>query len=168
MAGEKEYTGTIDLAHRSSTDDAEGDVTPVHVDVPPTLDQLRGALPAFVGHIQQIPPNFSALNIGGRRAYQIAREGGEVTLAAREVFIRDFTITRYEWPFVDVHVTCGKGTYIRSLARDLGAAVACGGMLTQLRRTRVGRFDIRNSRPLQELPQVLTQADLLPVPLDLS
>jgi tRNA pseudouridine55 synthase len=110
---------------------------------------------------------FSALNLGGRRAYQIAREGGTVELAAREVEIASIEIASFEWPRVRVRVVSGKGVYIRSLARDIGAALSCGGMLTALRRTRVGRFSLEGSVRVQDLPDHLTQDALLPIPDDL-
>lgn len=167
MEGEKEYDGEIDLAHRSNTDDAEGVVEAVEVGKVPTLEELRAASTRFVGRVLQVPPAFSALNIGGRRAYQIAREGGSVELAAREVDIASVEIGGYEWPRVRVKVVSGKGVYIRSLARDLGAAVGCGGMLTALRRTRVGRFSISQAVRVQDLPDMLTQEHLMPIPEDL-
>ena len=167
MAGEKVYEAEIDLAHRSNTDDAEGVVEPVPIHNIPSRDDILAVLPRFTGRVMQVPPMFSALNIGGRRAYQIAREGGTVELAAREVEIASVEIASFEWPRVRVRVVSGKGVYIRSLARDIGGALSCGGMLTALRRTRVGRFSIENSVRVQDLPDHLTQDALLPIPEDL-
>ncbi len=167
MAGEKEYVGEVDLAHRSNTDDAEGLVEAAEIRERPTREQVEEAASRFVGRISQVPPAFSALNIGGRRAYQIAREGGSVELAAREVDVKSVSVVSYEWPRVGLSVVCGKGVYIRSIARDLGAALGCGGMLTALRRTRVGRFGIAESVRVQDLPDQLGQEHLLPIPEDL-
>lgn len=164
MAGEKAYHATIDLAHTSTTDDAEGALTPVEPARRPTLAECEAASTRFVGAIMQRPPNFSALNIGGRRAYDIARGGGVVDLPPRPVTVHTLTITAYAWPTLSITMTCGKGTYVRSLARDLGSALGCGGMLTALRRTAVGRFPIDAARTLDELPDPLTQAGLLPIP----
>jgi tRNA pseudouridine55 synthase len=161
MADQKQYEATIDLSRHSTTDDAEGELTPANVERPPTLEEVRSAAAAFVGTILQRPPNFSAMSIGGKRAYDLAREGKPVELAARPVRVDDFTIRSYDWPLLEVSITCGKGTYIRSLARDLGAALKTGGMLTALRRTRSGEFTLDNARTLDQLPEQLTGDDLV-------
>jgi tRNA pseudouridine55 synthase len=167
MVGQKEYQATIDLSRHSTTDDAEGALTEATVSRVPTPDEVRRAVAGFVGVIQQRPPQFSAMSVGGRRAYDLARAGKQVELPARPVRVDSFEIRAYEWPRVEVTVVCGKGTYIRSLARDLGAALGTGGMLTALRRTRVGAFSVEHARQLGELPEPLGQADLLPIPADL-
>lgn len=164
MADQKQYEATIDLSHTSTTDDAEGQLTPADVSTIPTPDQLRAAAAAFVGTIQQRPPNFSAMSIGGQRAYDLARAGKPVELAPRPVRIDAFEVRSYAWPLAQVAVTCGKGTYIRSLARDLGQALHTGGMLTALRRTRSGEFSVEGARRLDQLPDTLTASDLLPLP----
>lgn len=163
MAGEKEYQAVIDLAHRSTTDDAEGELTRVDVPAPPSLGQLEAAAARFVGRIDQVPPAYSALHVGGQRAYDLARRGKAVELKARPVDIHALSVDSYAWPMLHVTVRCGKGTYIRSLARDLGAAVGAGGMLASLRRTRVGEFRIERARRLSDLPDILVQSDLAPV-----
>lgn len=164
MGDEKEYLATIDLAHRSTTDDAEGNITPVEVARVPTFEQLQTAAATMVGTIQQRPPAFSALHVGGRRAYDLARNGEDVQLPARPVVVREFTLGEYRFPLVDALVRCGKGTYIRSLARDLGLSIGAGGMLRSLRRTRVGTYAVDSACTLDALPQVLTQDELLPMP----
>jgi tRNA pseudouridine55 synthase len=165
MATQKSYEATIDLSQHSTTDDAEGDLTPATITQVPTLEDIQRAAATFVGTIQQRPPNFSAMSIGGKRAYDLAREGKPVPLAPRPVRIDAFTIHAYTWPLLEVAITCGKGTYIRSLARDLGVALNTGGMLTALRRTRSGEFKIENAKTLDQLPDQLTQSDLLPLPM---
>jgi tRNA pseudouridine55 synthase len=160
MVGEKEYEAVIDLAHNSTTDDAEGALTPV-AGPAPSEQAVRGTIRQFTGTIMQRPPQFSAMSVGGRRAYDLARAGQHVELAARPVEVHELSILHYKWPELAVRVRCGKGTYIRSLARDLGAALGVGGMLTALRRTRVGRFSLTEARTLESLPTPLTQADLL-------
>ncbi|MFZ4573220.1 MAG: tRNA pseudouridine(55) synthase TruB [Phycisphaerales bacterium] len=167
MAGEKVYEADIDLAHRSNTDDAEGLIEAVEIAAVPTLEALHAVLPRFIGKVMQVPPQYSALSVGGRRAYEIAREGGTVELAAREIEIRSIDVVAFEWPKLSVRVVCGKGVYIRSLARDLGAAVGCGGMLTALRRTRVGRFTLDGASRVQDLPDMLTEVALTPIPEEL-
>lgn len=161
MLGEKEYEAEIDLSRRSTTDDAEGDVEEVSPAVAaPSEAGVREALRMFVGEIMQRPPAFSALKVGGRRAYDLARAGKAVELAARPVVVHECRLDAYAWPIATVWVRCGKGTYIRSIARDLGGTLGGGGMLTALRRTRVGPWKIGMARRLDELPDVLTQADL--------
>jgi tRNA pseudouridine55 synthase len=165
MVGEKEYLATIDLSRRSTTDDAEGEITPIDVPTPPQERAMQDALAKFVGVIMQVPPSFSALHVGGRRAYDLAREGKVVELAARPVTVHTIALETYEWPFASVRIACGKGTYIRSIARDVGSSLGVGGMLTALRRTRVGEWHVRDATAMDALPPALTQQDLLPLPL---
>ncbi len=164
MADDKVYEAGIDLARRSNTDDAEGEIEEVAVFRAPTDAEVASVLAPFVGTIQQRPPAFSALHVGGRRAYDLAREGRPVDLPARPVRIDELRVLSYVFPSLSVRVTCGKGTYIRSLARDIGAALGTGGMLTALRRTRVGPYDLSMSRTPDSLPGQLSQTDLLPTP----
>lgn len=164
MAGEKEYLATIDLSARSTTDDAEGEVTPVAVAAAPLREDVVGVLARFVGTISQVPPAFSAIKVGGERAYRLARDGQTPVLAARPVVVHAIDLLDYSWPNAQVRVRCGKGTYIRSLARDIGTALATGGMLTALRRTRVGPWSVDAAHPLGALAEVMTQADLMPEP----
>ncbi len=166
MAGEKEYLATVDLSRTSDTDDEEGPTHPAIVTAPPTRDQLLAALATLTGTIQQRPPAFSAIKSGGRRAYDIARGGGEVDLPARPVTVHAIDLVDYTFPICTLRIRCGKGTYIRSMARDLGPLLKTGGMLTSLRRTRIGQWSIDHARTLGDLPQQLTQTDLLTVPPD--
>lgn len=170
MAGEKEYVATIDLSATSATDDAEGPVTPVEGFVAPTRGAVEAALPRFLGEIGQAPPAFSAVHIQGQRAYDLARQGkidsASTLLGLRSVRIDEIAVESYEAPVVVLRVRCGKGVYIRSLARDLGRALGVGGYLTGLRRTRVGRFGIAEARGMTDLPEVLTQAELMAIPAE--
>ncbi len=136
----KSYASRFRLGATSTSDDADGDVTETPNAPTPTRDQLDAALARFIGVIEQVPPAVSALRVGGRRAHDLVRKGREVALAARAVRVDAIRVNRFEWPFLDVEVDCGKGTYIRSIARDLGAALGCRGMVQTLRRTRVGPF----------------------------
>lgn len=163
MAGEKRYEARVDLSAFSTTDDREGERTEVAVEQPPTEDELRGALSEFVGDVMQRPPAFSAMKVGGRRAYALARKGQEVKLEPRPVTIHSIDLVSYCWPFVDLEIRSGKGVYIRSIARDLGTALGTGGSLASLRRTAVGRFNIDQAVRLEDLPEMLAQEDLLPV-----
>lgn len=164
MADRKEYFTTIDLSCFSSTDDAEGERTGVDVTTPPTRAAVDAAVATFVGVIQQRPPAFSAIKLDGRRAYDLARKGEHVELPARPVAIHALEVIAYQWPLLTLRVECGKGTYIRSLARDLGAAMGVGGMLTSLRRTAAGDFRVEQATALDQLPAMMTQADLTPIP----
>lgn len=164
MADEKVYEAEVDLSRRSNTDDAEGEIEEVGVLRAPTADEVSAVLARFVGTIQQRPPAFSALHVGGRRAYELAREGREVDLPARPVRIDEVRAAFYGYPVLRIRVRCGKGTYIRSLARDIGLALGTGGMLTGLRRTRVGRYEASDARTPESLPGELGQGDLMAAP----
>jgi len=111
------------------------------------------------------------MKIGGRRAYALARKAQDESqmpkLEPRPVRIDEIVIESFDWPILNLTVTCGKGTYIRSLARDIGEALGTGGMLHSLRRTRVGSFDIKDSITPDELPEEMVQDDLMPIPADL-
>jgi tRNA pseudouridine55 synthase len=117
----------------------------------PTRERLNLELTKFVGEIQQRPPAYSALWIAGRRAYDLARQGQSVDLKPRTVRIDALELIDYQPPDVQVRIDCGRGTYIRSIARDLGEALGTGGYLTALRRTRVGRFHIEQAVTLERL-----------------
>jgi tRNA pseudouridine55 synthase len=105
----------------------------------------------MIGTVMQRPPAYSAMKIGGRRAYKLARQGKPVELVARPVRIDGIQIVQYEWPLLRINVDCGRGTYIRAIARDLGEKLGVGGYLTQLRRTRVGDFRAENAVPVEKL-----------------
>lgn len=163
MAGEKRYTAEIDLSKRSSTDDKEGEITTMSFFRAPTREEVEKAVAGFVGQIQQRPPAHSAIWIEGERAYHMAREGRAPEMAARTVFVRSIDILEYAFPILRLDIRCGKGTYIRSMARDIGKALGVAGMLAGLRRTAVGEFTIERAVPLEMLPEKLTGADLIPV-----
>jgi len=151
LAGhDKTYTATIRLGQATVTDDAEGDVVSAAGAAGITLDAVVAALPAFTGVISQVPSSVSAIKVAGKRAYAVVRAGGEVDLKAREVTVSRFDVLTVREEQVDglpvldldVVIDCTSGTYIRALARDLGATLSCGGHLTALRRTRVGAFGL--------------------------
>jgi len=170
MVGQKVYETGIDLAHTSRTDDREGPIEPVECE-PVTRDRVEAVLPRFIGTVMQRPPAFSAMKIGGRRAYAIARKAEDQSqlpkLEPRPIRIDDIVIESFDWPMLNLTVMCGKGTYIRSLARDIGEALGTGGMLASLRRTRVGGFDIAGSVAPDDLPEKMVQDDLQPIPVEL-
>jgi tRNA pseudouridine55 synthase len=157
---EKEYAATIRLGQATETDDAEGEILPPEPGQVPaseiTAERLRTALASFTGEIRQVPPKISAIKVNGERAYRLTRSGAAPELAARTVTVSrlDLLACRPAGPGlldVDVTVTCSSGTYIRAIARDLGAELRTGGHLTALRRTRAGAYRIESARTLDEL-----------------
>jgi tRNA pseudouridine55 synthase len=142
QAQEKEYTGTFTLGQTTPSYDLETTPSPaVNIDHLTDDDILKSTLP-FIGRIQQIPPVHSAIRVGGKRAYEFARQGKALELNAREVTITEFEITKIEKPIVSFRVVCSKGTYIRSLAHDVGKQLAVGAHLSSLCRTRIGNFKL--------------------------
>lgn len=151
MGQPKQYLATIRLGATTPTDDLDSPTTPTPDAIMPSIDRLQAELAKFVGEIQQRPPAFSALWIAGRRAYDLAREGEKVELQPRTVRIDAVELVTYQPPDVQVRIDCGKGTYIRAIARDLGQVLGTGGYLTALRRTRVGRFHVDQAVTLERL-----------------
>jgi len=164
MDGTKLYRFTLRFGEARDTDDADGQITAA-TDVRPTDDRIRAALPAFTGDIMQVPPAFSAVKVAGERAYDMAREGRPAALAARPAHVDRFELLRRPDPDTAVlEAECGKGVYMRSLARDL--ALACGtlGHVAALRRLRVGPFTEAQAIPLDKL---LGSGDTAPASPDL-
>jgi tRNA pseudouridine55 synthase len=163
---EKEYAATIRLGQSSSTDDAEGQIVPVASAAGVTDDAVRAAMRRLTGKIAQAPSAVSAIKVAGERAYRRVRAGQDVQLPPRPVTVSRFdalAVRRHnELLDVDVEVTCSSGTYVRALARDLGAALQVGGHLVALRRTRVGPFELHAARTLDELAAL---DDPVPLPL---
>lgn len=139
MDGEKAYRFTVNWGVETTTDDTEGSPTRTS-DKRPTQDEIQALLPQFTGAILQVPPQFSAIKIDGERAYDLARDGETVKLEAREVVIERLAIMSHTPEATVIEAECGKGTYVRAIARDLGRALGCYGHVTALRRTRVGPF----------------------------
>ncbi len=146
---DKTYRTTLVLGARSDTDDADGRIASVPDAAVVDDAALRTALAGFVGEIEQTPPAYSAIKIGGKRAHQLARRGGRVDITPRRVSVYAIDLLRYEWPELDLEIRCGKGTYIRSLARDLGERLKCGAYVKTLRRTRVGAFSVEQAISLE-------------------
>ena len=151
QAQEKEYTGTIRLGETTPSFDLETAVDMARPYVHLTPEQITAATLPFVGIIEQTPPLFSAVKIDGKRAYEIARQGLEAEIKSKTVEIKTFEITRLALPEVDFRVVCSKGTYIRSLARDLGVALGCGAHLTRLVRTRIGEYQVADAFSLDAI-----------------
>lgn len=155
----KTYRTVVRLGARSDTLDADGLIADAPDPRPPAEAEVRAALAAQVGTIDQQPPAFSALKVGGRRAYDLARAGRAVALAPRPVTIDRIDLLAYAWPRLELEIACGSGTYIRSIARDVGEALGCGGLVEVLTRTRIGGFTIEEAvDPLGLTPVTLTGA----------
>ena len=155
----KEYTATLQLGATTPSYDMEHDVDKTYPTVHITREQILATLPRFVGDIMQVPPVFSACMVAGDRAYELARKGQEVALAAKPIHIDEIELTAFD-PVtmqMSIRVVCGKGTYIRSLARDIGEALGSGAYLTALCRTRVGDVRIEDCLTFDEFPAWLEQ-----------
>jgi len=147
----KQYEATVKLGATTATLDPESPEIPVQQAAPPRLEDVRAALPGFLGSIEQRPPAFSAMKVGGRRASDLARDGKPVELEPRTVQVYGIELLDFAWPMLKLRIDCGRGTYIRSIARDLGETLGVGGYLTELRRTRVGEFGVARAVSLDRL-----------------
>ncbi len=150
-ADDKEYEGELELGVQTDTLDAEGQVTARAPCEHVTEPALREAFARLTGRIEQVPPMYSALKREGRRLHELARAGEKVDLAARPVRVDRFDLTVFAPPRARFVVACSKGTYVRALVRDAGAALGCGAMLTALRRTRAGRFTLGDAAALEQV-----------------
>jgi tRNA pseudouridine55 synthase len=170
LEGDKTYAATVRLGVTTTTGDAEGDPVaeqPVLV----SRGDIEGALARFIGPIAQIPPRHAALKYRGRNYYEYAREGIDIPRAAREVVVHELSLDGWNPPDAKLSVRCGKGTYVRVLAEDLGAALGCGGHLAALRRVASGGFDVADAlslEGLEALDDAARDARLLPVDALLS
>jgi tRNA pseudouridine55 synthase len=152
-SADKEYEAWAVLGLRTTTDDAEGQLL-AQADVPDfSTEELQTALDTFVGQIEQVPPAYSAIKVAGRRSYDLARSGASVALASRAVTIESIELRSWERPVLRFRVCCSKGTYIRSLARDLGERLGVGASLRRLIRLRVGPFDLGQAVDLEEVAE---------------
>ena len=149
MAQEKEYTGTFTLGATTATYDKESTPENFKDYINITPEQIAEASQKFIGEIQQYPPIYSAIKKDGVALYELARRGEEVELKARTVYINEFEITNVDLPVVTFRVLCGTGTYIRSLAHDMGEALGCGAYLSELRRTKIGEYYVNDSLTME-------------------
>ncbi len=151
MAQPKTYIATLRLGAISDTDDATGNIKRVNHESRIMNHEIKKMLKEFIGEIEQTPPTYSAVKIKGKKAYELARKGIKPKLKPRKVNIYNIKLLKYKYPYLEIQVECGKGTYIRSLARDIGQKLGAGAYLEKLTRTRIGEFDIKNSVKLDNL-----------------
>jgi tRNA pseudouridine55 synthase len=155
MAQEKEYTGTITLGAVTPSYDLETEPTD-HQDIGAiTLSLIQQSVKQFTGSILQVPPAHSAIKVKGKRVYELARKGESVVLEPRRITISSFEVLRFEEGLVHFKVVCSTGTYIRSLANDLGVALGCGAYLSALRRTRIGSFLVDQAQTPEQFERSL-------------
>jgi tRNA pseudouridine55 synthase len=158
MGLEKEYTGTFLIGATTPCYDLEKPVDHTYPTEHITEDLIRQTAKSFVGIQQQVPPLYSAVMVNGKRAYELAREGVDMELKSRAIEIKEFEITKIDFPKVDFRIVCTKGTYIRSIARDFGLALNSGAHLTALCRTRIGSFELKDAvSPVQFCEDLGTQ-----------
>ncbi len=158
----KEYTATLQLGATTASYDKEHTVNMTYPTQHITRQLIDDTLPQFLGDIQQVPPQYSAVKVAGERAYRMKRNGEEVKLAAKTVHIDEIEVTSFDQQLMQlsIRVVCGKGTYIRSLARDIGRALGSGAYLTALRRTRLGEVSIEHCIQMGDFPAWLAQQDI--------
>ncbi|SFH82250.1 tRNA pseudouridine(55) synthase TruB [Planctomicrobium piriforme] len=147
----KSYDATFLLGRRSDSDDLEGNVEEVEITQPITAVDLERALPEFIGQIQQVPPVYSALKIGGKRAYDLARAGTAVELPPREVLVTRLNVTSFAFPEFHLEMECGTGTYVRSIGRDLARRVGTEAVMSRLVRTKIGAFEVADGIEPEQL-----------------
>jgi tRNA pseudouridine55 synthase len=158
-ASDKRYQATIRLGSSTDTFDAEGRITSSASVENITEEQFEDILDQYVGEIEQVPPPYSAIKVGGRKAYEMAREGEEVNLEPRVIQVYSLELLDWDSPEAVVDVFCSSGTYVRSLANDLGNALGVGAHLVGLRRTKSGRFTLRDAVPLRRLQESFVAGD---------
>lgn len=155
----KEYTGTITLGATTPSYDLETGVNRKYNIDHITEEMIHKTVLGFIGEIEQVPPIFSALKKDGKRLYEFAREGKEIDIKKRKVIISEFEITEIELPKVAFRVVCSKGTYIRSLAHDFGKALESGGHLSELRRTKIGDYNVNKALAPEDFRKVMFTKD---------
>jgi tRNA pseudouridine55 synthase len=157
----KQYRATFLLGRRSATEDVEGEVVELSDPPIPTAAEVAAAAARLTGWIEQRPPSFSALKVGGRRAYDLARKGQPVELAPRKVRVERLEVESYDYPALRLWVECGSGTYVRSLGRDLARGLGTAAVMSQLVRTAIGRFRIEEAADPDRLDPANWQQHLL-------
>lgn len=162
MGMPKEYTGTIVLGASRPSYDMETEIDQEFDLSGMTEEMVHEAVKTFIGDIQQVPPLYSAKKVDGKKAYELARKGSDLKLKANSITIHEYEITRLELPEVDFRIKCSKGTYIRSLAHDLGAALNNGGYLKALRRTAIGNYNVTDAKSVEDWVTEIKDAEVAP------
>jgi len=160
LCQDKVYTGTFCLGATTPSYDLESKIEDVKDISHITTEDIIEKSKLFIGEIEQIPPIFSAVKVDGKRAYDMARKGQEFVIEPKIINIKSFEITNINLPYVEFRVECSKGTYIRSLARDLGEALGCGAHLTALCRTNIGEYKLEDAITLEQLEALVIQDKL--------
>ncbi len=159
-ASDKRYQATVRLGSSTDTYDADGVMTTTEVSVDEiTEEQFTEVLEQFIGEIEQVPPPYSAVKVKGKKAYEMARQGEEVELTPRKINVYSLEVLEWAPPEVVIDVYCSSGTYVRSLANDLGNELGCGAHLVGLRRTKSGRFTLRDAVPMRRLQEAFDSGD---------
>ena len=164
MGMSKRYHTTIDLSRTTPSYDLELDPVAVDVASEPSRSAIEDVLNSMIGTCMQAPPAFSAIKVDGKRAYAAARRDQHDDLPPRPIEVHALDLVHYEWPRVDIEIHCGKGFYVRALARDLGRSLDCGGVCTRIHRQAVGPYTEEEAMPFDSIPDPLEQQHLLPVP----
>ncbi len=156
---DKQYRAEIILGATSDTDDAEGNLEERHCEIKPKPADVERVLKTLTGTVNQTPPIYSSIKIKGRPAHRLARSGKQVRLEPRVVKIDNIMVLEYDFPRLEIQVDCGSGVYIRSLARDIGEKLGTGGYLKNLRRTRVGDFNIEKALKIDEFAEIIRESE---------
>lgn len=158
----KTYEAVIALGAESTTDDTTGTLTEHIVKVPPTKEDIEKVLARFTGNLQQQPPRYAAIKVGGKKLYEYARQSQSITIPPRAVVIHEISLQHYTYPHLALSARVSSGTYIRALARDIGEALGTGGYASQLRRTAIGPFSLRQATAPERLTATSLATHLLP------
>lgn len=159
----KEYVGSFELGVTSDSDDIESRREQLQNAPQPTREQFAAALPSFVGEIEQVPPIYSAVKIGGERAYQVARRGETAELKPKQVVVHEIELLDYDYPYVKLRISCGTGTYVRSLGRDIAQQLGTAAVMHRLTRTRIGPFHLDDAVSIHDIQEGLSGKVLPPV-----
>lgn len=156
----KIYQTIIDLSSFTTTDDVEGDIQNVEIEHVPTLEDVQNVINKMIGQIEQVPSKYSAIKINGQRSYKLARSGEKFEMKSRIITIFSIKINKYEFPLLDITVSCSKGTYIRSIGRDIGINLGTGGHLAKLVRLQSGKYLLENALTLDNVIQLTKDGKL--------
>ncbi len=165
---DKEYIAEIRLGISTDTFDSEGKITHI-LDIKDIgVDAIESVCERFIGSLDQVPPAFSAIKVGGRHSYELARCGKHVELRPRKVRIYDMELLDYSAPFLRIRVYCSKGTYVRSLARDIGEDLGCGAHISNLRRTKIGAFGCGDALSIRKVEEIVERSKISDYIIDIS